>query len=1399
MGKNIKKLNYWQAPYNITFYEEGEYDQYNDDETPVVDISVPEGSNGTVRATAEGVEEDLVNCDIDQLDYNESTGIYYLVPDSFSDLDDGTYNITVYYIEGENTLASQTGTLTFKSSEYSDDTEFRVENFEGPMLLYWDSVLDVFCPEGSNGTVIVTVKKDGEDEVYFTSKKNVSDADENGMLYWTLEELNITSIEKFIVEVSHDEEVIYECELDVEVPIWIGETIYINSSHGGLVTIFLPTEITNATIIVMVGEEEVLNYSLDDFVNVEDSEDIPYWFYPSFVGEPDMNQKSYNIYDKHLNYAFEEGTYEITAIVNIEDMDSLVNTEQVRFFARNVVSNENITIEIFKGDYEVGDNNYLIEIVADENCNGTFLITAGDDWSRELTFDDLKNDNRGWYFITPELFEDLEDGEYEITITYIEDGEEIISTSEFINFYYDNEEEDDADDGVIINVPNGDEEEYDLDEDMDAIFATVSVSNELDGNITISIYMDEDEPVEIVYFNKNLADIVNKEDDPDIDGFTIYKIALSDLSAFDSFLEYGYFEIAFISENEYGEIDEIDNRGYNIEIDEDNDRLIRFWEADDEDDDEIHGEGEEIDAVFTNANILNDDAVVTIPKENVPFDVDNEFTVIIPQEDDDPVEIPLKLDELLEGDNYVIRVSDLNMPEFDESYEYILLIVQFYSDGNESYYAEWMDDDEPIHIYESPCILDETSLLNDYDVITIQEIPEGVDEFTITISKEGSDDIVKIFKFSEMDIDEDEVFVAFKLADLGITEIGDYEITVSYSDVLNYTGNLNVNKNVDIRGPDEDDNGNPKTFTSVNQRVVHFRIAESIKGYVKVYMDGNQVGENLNLSDLKFGSVAPEDGRHIILNDLNITESGEYAVKVELYSEADELLGEDEFNITVKVGENSVTINEGSYAYGTEANDEIIEFTIGSPLSDGQYFNIYFNGVKAGEITANGLEFNDVFTTPMWDVKIFKPGNYNVNVTFFDGESETDMANGTISINELTLSSDKEVYIIDEDSIIISFNMDSVADGDRLRAYYVYFWGPVERDDEMIFNPYGGDQLKEDGLYKDGVVSFDVAWITDEKGIDHFRLDEGTTLIYVEYKNANGERFGGFIEVNVVKAPETIDPALTISIADIYEGSNAVITVTTNATFSGNVSVQIGTGNYTVSVVNGTGSLPVSGLAVGSYNATAIFKATDAFTESTKNTTFTVKAKVATVISAPAVTTTYATSKNIVVSLKDASGNVLAGKSVTVVFNGVTKTLTTDDKGQVSLAIGTSLVPKTYDATFTFAGDSTYVASSGSVKVTVNKAKAKLTAKKKTFKVKKAKKYTVTLKTDKNKALNKVKVILTVKVKGKKVKITSTTKKGKATFNLKKLNKKDKYTATVKFAGNKYYKAVSKKVKITVK
>ena len=275
-------------------------------------------------------------------------------------------------------------------------------------------------------------------------------------------------------------------------------------------------------------------------------------------------------------------------------------------------------------------------------------------------------------------------------------------------------------------------------------------------------------------------------------------------------------------------------------------------------------------------------------------------------------------------------------------------------------------------------------------------------------------------------------------------------------------------------------------------------------------------------------------------------------------------------------------------------------------------------------------------------------------------------------------------------------------------------------------------------------------------------------------------------------------PLLSIdSIADIIEGQSVVIIIRADSNFTDTVNVQVGSYNTNASLIDGQGKVTVGAdkLSVGEVMVKVTFSGNANYTNDTANTTFAVKAKTATVIKVSEVITTYGTSKNIVVTLTDASGKALPGKDVIIVLNGASKTLTTDANGQVSYAVAANLAPNTYYASITFNGDASYAKSAGSVKVVVNKAKSVLTAKKKTFKVKKSKKYTITLKSGK-KAIGKVKV--TLKVKGKTYKST-TNAKGKATFNLKKLTKKGKYTATVKFAGSKYYTAASKKVKITIK
>ena len=278
------------------------------------------------------------------------------------------------------------------------------------------------------------------------------------------------------------------------------------------------------------------------------------------------------------------------------------------------------------------------------------------------------------------------------------------------------------------------------------------------------------------------------------------------------------------------------------------------------------------------------------------------------------------------------------------------------------------------------------------------------------------------------------------------------------------------------------------------------------------------------------------------------------------------------------------------------------------------------------------------------------------------------------------------------------------------------------------------------------------------------------------------------------------------SVVDISSPEKGTVTVTltdnsTNPIAGATFKYTVNGGEEKTATTGDDGKYAITGLT-GEVTVAVNYEGNESFNaiSDTKSFNFTeepvVPAKVATKITAPKVSAVYNVAKNLVITLTDKDGKVLANKKVTVKVGTISKTLTTNAKGQVSLNVAT-LVPKTYTATVKFAGDDSYIASSVSPKVVVSKAKPKITAKAKTFKVKtKTKKYTVTLKNNKGKVLKKVK--LTLKV-GKKTYKATTNSKGKATFKITKLSKKGKYTATVKFAGSKYYKALSKKVKITVK
>ena len=329
--------------------------------------------------------------------------------------------------------------------------------------------------------------------------------------------------------------------------------------------------------------------------------------------------------------------------------------------------------------------------------------------------------------------------------------------------------------------------------------------------------------------------------------------------------------------------------------------------------------------------------------------------------------------------------------------------------------------------------------------------------------------------------------------------------------------------------------------------------------------------------------------------------------------------------------------------------------------------------------------------------------------------------------------------------------------------------------------PLSGAQVGVKGYY--GARS-------DENGVANFKVTLDVGVYTVEIVNYN--TYKSIIRNITVLAKPSVNVDENITLDNENKFSISFSDVNGNPLANASVSLIVGEDNYSFTTdENGTAIFDLGFLAPGNHTLTIVNPVTGEKIIREVNIP-----KVDTQISAPNVSTVYNGGGYLVITLKDANNAVLAGKSISVVLNGKIIKGVTDANGQFKVSTD-GLAPKAYTATMTFAGDDYLVNSTATANVVVKKATPKMTAKKATFKAKKkTKKYSIVLKDNKNKAMKKVKVTLKV---GKKTYKATTNSKGKATFKITKLTKKGKYTAKVKFAGNKNYNAMTKKVKITVK
>ena len=466
----------------------------------------------------------------------------------------------------------------------------------------------------------------------------------------------------------------------------------------------------------------------------------------------------------------------------------------------------------------------------------------------------------------------------------------------------------------------------------------------------------------------------------------------------------------------------------------------------------------------------------------------------------------------------------------------------------------------------------------------------------------------------------------------------------------------------------------------------------------------------------------------------------------------------------------NISLDSPSITYGDKQN---ITVTLPTQCNGIIYVTVNNKTYK------KGVEFSDVVTVDITD--LLPVGTWDVNVTFVDNE---------------TLSGHS--YGFNTTTIIVS--------------------KVLEYDFNATVTPtvYLGDNATITLSLPNGATG-NVTVKVGDKEAKTFNVAEAITIDgFIAGDNVVNITYNGndiYDAKSVVKTVIASVKPTVLAASDVIATYNVtkelVITLTSNgdALVGKTINVVVGTINKNL-ITNDSGqvSIDVSSLTPDTYTANIAFAGDEIYNKSSTTAKVTVKEEIKTNITIPEIVAGKATTTTITLP-QNATGNV------TVIVDGNVTGVVNLTNGSATVTIPELSAGK-HNVTISYSGDDNYAgfAQTSAVEVkepakptpkpddqkpvTVKKTATKITAKKKTFKAKtKVKKYTITLKAGK-KAVKKVQVILKI---GKKTYKAKTNSKGKATFKIKKLTKKGKYTAKITFKGNKLYKATTKKVKITVK
>ncbi|MCQ2970547.1 MAG: hypothetical protein MJ226_03090 [archaeon] len=565
---------------------------------------------------------------------------------------------------------------------------------------------------------------------------------------------------------------------------------------------------------------------------------------------------------------------------------------------------------------------------------------------------------------------------------------------------------------------------------------------------------------------------------------------------------------------------------------------------------------------------------------------------------------------------------------------------------------------------------------------------------------------------------------------------GNYTAIVSYGGDENY---FNETKYVDFKIY------KASTQTTVNTSdiniggVLNVSVDPKIDGTATVYLNGTKYSDDI---------VIVNGSGNVVISNLI---EGTYNV-LAVFN------GNDNYNSSltnksIKVSRNvfNITVNVTDVCYG---QDVIINITLPGDVTN--TVDVVF-GYNSQNIN---LE-NGVGTVKFSDLDV---GNYNATVIYY-GDAKYLKSTQIISFNVTKAKPTVDVNI----------------SGNKLGQ-------------DLVINIALPSDVKNNVTVGIDNISQDVK-VTNGVGKAIFKdLTIGEHVLIIDYNgDSNYLNTTEGIYFNVSKAIPVID----IDVKNIYVKGKEVIDIALPDDATGSVTIFInGVEQKTVNDNISSIVLTKSGLAAGTYNVMVSYTGDSKYESANTTVQFKVSKYKAKLTASSKTYNVKVKTKYYYITLKNNKNKVMKKIKVYLKVNGVTYSATTNSYGKASFKLSKLTKKGTYDALITYKGTSYYNKLTKKVTIAV-KATPKLTAY--SAKLKKsvnAKKYSVTLRTDKYKAMKYTKV--TLKVNGK-IYTVKTNSLGKATFKITNLNKKAKFLAVISYSGSKYYYSATKKVILTVR